>query len=750
MKIGKRVIALAVSSAVAFSIAPAVTAPVYTAQAAPPGGARTTGEGTLTITNLNSNGEVAPGTLLNISGTGFASGYEYLAFKLDDKEPGEDLPGDDVAKGTDDNYYIDVTKLPGEDGSFSFTFKLPDDISEGTHSVRVLSQTPQTSIPVSFTVKKDAVQDVSSSYVSTTLSGDALSGRLSVSVNVENTFAAESKLTGAVNGAAVKFVQGRATVDEVTTDKSGKWTGTVVLPADAAVSPETYTLTLTDADNKTLNVQYTAAPGYTWSDEAGNTAPAVGVAGTLTVLGLAQGAQVTSVKLGDKVLKSDAVNAGANGQTAITGLSLPNETALLGKEVTFTYSYKGTSYDVSTGLLFAYGNSEFGQDNYEVKQAKVPTGLYQTAYDPVSKKLVLTSSVGRPPVKDSRLSLVNPETLEVEKYIMPENVVSGNDDGGRYAVYGVAVDSKNGYIWTTNTRQNTVAVYDKDLKLVKQFEASSSHHARDIVVDSTTDIAYTSTPRGGATIDYYNTEKKLGSIEFESGFDPMSIAFDQETGILYTVSLTSQRAAAVDVRSDAKTITYYDLSGTNIERGSGVAWDPVNKNLYFVGQGNDSVIIYNVEKQEVVDTILTGDGALNAVYEPVNKEVWITSRAGGSVRVIDATTRKLVANIAVGKNANHASVDGLGNVYVVDKSNVDGKDTLTKITKKASAGENNSNPDENNTTPGNEENSNAGFFTKISNWIKEHKLISGVVLAVLAVLGIGAAAAGAGVIPGAL
>src|SRR5690606_16849806 len=119
-------------------------------------------------------------------------------------------------------------------------------------------------------------------------------------------------------------------------------------------------------------------------------------------------------------------------------------------------------------------------------------------------------------------------------------------EGGVYAVYGVGVDDSKDTVWVTNTRQNTVAVYNQsDLSLVKQFEPDAVNHARDVVIDEEHNRAYVSavfTP----TVVVIDTEtlEVIKTIEIASGkrggtFSTPSLALDEESHRLFTVSLST-------------------------------------------------------------------------------------------------------------------------------------------------------------------------------------------------------------------
>jgi len=54
-----------------------------------------------------------------------------------------------------------------------------------------------------------------------------------------------------------------------------------------------------------------------------------------------------------------------------------------------------------------------GQDRYTLASQALRPGVYQVAYSAKSDSLFVTTAVGRPPVKESRLLKVNPRTLAV-------------------------------------------------------------------------------------------------------------------------------------------------------------------------------------------------------------------------------------------------------------------------------------------------------------------------------------------------
>ena len=310
-----------------------------------------------------------------------------------------------------------------------------------------------------------------------------------------------------------------------------------------------------------------------------------------------------------------------------------------------------------------------GEANYAMTSEKLVPGLYQSAYSPKSNRLFVTSAVGRPPVKDSRLLKLNADTLAKEAEVTVAAAPSRND-GHLNAIYGVAVDDKNGNVWTTNTRSGTVAVYKQaDLKLVKQFEDGAAYHARDVIIDEGQNKAFVSTP-GKNTIEVFDTNKLthlttiLIDSDSEKKISTMSLALDTDGGLLYTVSGSTNELIVIDAKQNAvqKVIPVPGIKGA-----AGVAVDPKNKRAYVAAQGSDNLAIVDLDSGKVLQVVTVGGGALNVTFEPVSGNAFVANRMGGTVTVVDGAG-KIVANLPGGTFPNHLSTDNKGDIFLINKS----------------------------------------------------------------------------------
>lgn len=313
-----------------------------------------------------------------------------------------------------------------------------------------------------------------------------------------------------------------------------------------------------------------------------------------------------------------------------------------------------------------------GEDKFTILSQPVTRGLYQVAYSPKSDALFVTSAVGRPPVKQSALVKVNPETLETLASVTPEPAPARKDgsDGGLFAVYGIAVDDANGHVWVTNTRQDTIAVYKQDdLSLVKQFEPGAAPHPRDVVIDEANGRAYVSTSFTPEIMVFDTaTLEPLEPITIPSGirgedFGTMALDLDAKAGKLVTASLNTPEAAIVDLKTGE--VKVFEAKGA--QGASGAAYDAQDGLIFVASQKTDNLLIIKADTGEVLHDVEIGAGPLNVAFEPVSRRAFVANRGSGTITVVD-TEGRIVANLDAGSFPNQLRADGKGNVYAVNKS----------------------------------------------------------------------------------
>lgn len=311
-----------------------------------------------------------------------------------------------------------------------------------------------------------------------------------------------------------------------------------------------------------------------------------------------------------------------------------------------------------------------GGERFDVASSPLVQGLYQVAHSEAADALFVTAAVGRPPVTQSELLKLDPQTLEITARVTPAQV-PGRDDGRIFAVYGVGVDDANGHVWVTNTRDDTVAVYrQSDLSLVKQFDPGVIPHPRDVVIDSANNRVWASGFGGGAMVAFdAKTLELLQEVTVTSAvrgetFGPMALTLDPSTGTLYSVGLSTGEVVAIDSATGAveRLMRFPSVNG-----GIGVAIDPVGRRLYIASQGSDNLVIANADTGELLHDVYVGAGAVYVAFDPHSQLAWVSSRGAGTITAVDAGGN-IVANLEGGTFPNHVLPVAGGTVYAINKS----------------------------------------------------------------------------------
>jgi DNA-binding beta-propeller fold protein YncE len=303
--------------------------------------------------------------------------------------------------------------------------------------------------------------------------------------------------------------------------------------------------------------------------------------------------------------------------------------------------------------------------------ADLPPGVYQGAYSARAQRLYVTSAIGRPPVKASRLLAIDPASLRVVASVVPAPQAS-RADGQVQAVYGLTVDDARGQIWTTNTRSGSVAVYrEADLSLVKQFPDDVTPHARDVLVDAAHHRAYVSSPASNVIHAFDSaTLQPLPGITLTGAGEapkPMSLALDADHQRLYAVSLNTAEVFAIDTAT-GRQVARYTVPG--VQGASGIAVDSQAQQLYVAAQKSGDLTVLDARDGRVLRHLATGAGALNVAFDPVRRLAYVANRGAGTVTVVDAQG-VIQAQVDTGSAPNHVALDPQGNAWVMVKKSKD-------------------------------------------------------------------------------
>lgn len=223
----------------------------------------------------------------------------------------------------------------------------------------------------------------------------------------------------------------------------------------------------------------------------------------------------------------------------------------------------------------------------------------------------------------------------------------------------------------TNTRQNTIAVYQQsDLSLIKQFAPDTVAHPRDVVVDPTVGKAFVSAS-GKPEVPVFETTSleitdtvEIRSLQRRQTFSAASLSLDAEGHHLYVASLSTSEVVTINTRTNEveRVLVVPGARGT-----IDVSHDAETGRIFVVAQGSDNLVVLDAESGVVLADTPIGAGALNVVFDPVQRRAHVSSRGAGAIAVTDEDGT-IIANLGPAPSAHHVSLGKGGAVFAVDKS----------------------------------------------------------------------------------
>ncbi|MFG2093574.1 YncE family protein [Streptomyces sp. NPDC048612] len=305
------------------------------------------------------------------------------------------------------------------------------------------------------------------------------------------------------------------------------------------------------------------------------------------------------------------------------------------------------------------------------QSAPVAKGLYQSAYSERNHVLWATSAVGRPPVTQSGLVKVDPRTLKVRATYTPP--VSRPETGAVEAVYGVAVDDEHNTVWTTNTRDNSVAVYSQ--RTGKHLATLPGvPHAREVVVDERHNLAWASSFGDGSVVAFDTRTYREKRRVTVAGSSPAGLAVNERSGTAYATDLANDRIIEIAPGAAGPRL---------IPTGDGplsIALSEDGRTAYSADQAAGTVSVINLRRGAVTRTVPTGAGALSVAADPRSGRVLVANRGTAGVSVVDPRKGTVVDTLNTGANPNHVRVTH-GAAFVVAKSGSgpEGEDVLHRF-----------------------------------------------------------------------
>lgn len=313
---------------------------------------------------------------------------------------------------------------------------------------------------------------------------------------------------------------------------------------------------------------------------------------------------------------------------------------------------------------------ELATEAFVTTSRQLEGGLYEVAYSAAQDALYVTSATGRGTTDFSALFKLDPETLDTIAQTTPPDAPAREDGkpAGVIGVFGLTVSDEESQIWVTNTRQNTVAVYDPaDLSLIKQFAPGLARHPRGVVVQG--GRAYVGQVFADAVAVFDTTTlEPAGRIEIQSSlrgqtFGIGAIALDSAGNRLVVSSLSTGEVAVIDLASGEVTGVY----PTPAKGAIGIAIDPAQNHAIVTGQDSDNIALVDLATGDTVRTVSVGANPLNALVDASSGLTYVSVRMADRIIAVD-NTGQIVANLPTGSRPNAMAADGKGNIFLVNKA----------------------------------------------------------------------------------
>lgn len=184
------------------------------------------------------------------------------------------------------------------------------------------------------------------------------------------------------------------------------------------------------------------------------------------------------------------------------------------------------------------------------------------------------------------------------------------------APYGIAVNTKNHKLYTTDTRADTVSVYDgKTGKLLKTIDGFSGPHG--VEVDSVHNLVYVTDPGEGHVV-----------------------VIDGNTDTIKTTVNTGK---------------------TSVQ----IALDPAHDSYWVSNTGDHTVVQIDRKSNKIINTVETAEGPQNMVVNNATDELYVDNFRASSVQVINTNTATIAATIPVSASPIGISLDPTTNTYFV-------------------------------------------------------------------------------------
>ena len=129
----------------------------------------------------------------------------------------------------------------------------------------------------------------------------------------------------------------------------------------------------------------------------------------------------------------------------------------------------------------------------------------------------------------------------------------------------------------------------------------------------------------------------------------IDIAYSQRNDLMYVTNRNDDSVSVIDTTTNRVIDTNPNtpqIDPIKVGNGpEGIAYDPVNKQIYVANRNDGNVSVINTVTNTVIESIRLGDGLRDIAYDSVNKRMYVTNPSDGNVYVIDTVTNTVIKSI---------------------------------------------------------------------------------------------------------
>jgi YVTN family beta-propeller protein len=197
-----------------------------------------------------------------------------------------------------------------------------------------------------------------------------------------------------------------------------------------------------------------------------------------------------------------------------------------------------------------------------------------------------------------------------------------------------------------------------------------------------TPIAYASNAGLGQlnyTLDLLNNtllkgiHNSIGNVHFPEG-----IAYDPLNGNLYVTSHNTNSVSAINA-STKKVIGSANVGKYPIE----LTYDSLNGNVYVTNFGSNNVSVISGTTNQAIGVIAVGTYPIGIAFDPLNNNLYVANSGSNNVSVINGTTNKVIGKTQVGSSPFGIAFDPLNNNLYVANSDSNNVSVINGTTNKA-------------------------------------------------------------------